>query len=83
MKNKNEIITLKIKGITIDFVVIDFISTVYHDKTDETVTTYLCYAQNRLVIVTETNGVITNDKTICYYCVIPEADEILENRINN
>lgn len=83
MKNKNEIITLKIKGLSIDFVVVDFISTVYHDKTNETVTTYLCYGQNRLIIVTETNGIAAHTKTICYYAVIPEADEILENHINN
>lgn len=83
MKNKNEIITLTIMGLTINTVVIDFISTTYYDKTDETVTKYLCYAQNRLLIVTETNGVITDNKTICYYCVIPEADEILKNIINN
>lgn len=83
MKAKNEIITLKIKGITIDTVVINFISNTYYDKTDETVTKYLCYAQNRLLVVTETNGIITNNVTICDYCVIPEADEILKNHINN
>lgn len=83
MKRKNEIITLTIKGLTINTVVIDFISSTYYDKTNETVTKYLCYAQNRLIIVTETNGVITDNKTICYYCVIPEADEILKDYINN
>lgn len=83
MKAKNEIITLKIKGLTINTVVIDFISSTYYDKTDETVTKYLCYAQNRLVIVTETNGIVTDNKTICYYCIIPEADEILKDYIND
>lgn len=81
MKAKNEIITLKVKGITIDFVVIDFISRTYYDKTDEIITKYLCYGQNRLVIVTETNGVVAYTKTMCNYAVIPEADEILENSI--
>ena len=83
MKNKNEIITLNFKGIAIDAVVINFISTTYYDKTNETVTKYLCYAQNRLIIATETNGIITNNKIICDYCVIPEADEILKNHFNN
>lgn len=76
MKNKNEVITLKVKGITIDFVVVDFISTVYHDKINETITTYLCYAQNRLVIVTETNGIATYTKTVCDYAIIPKIDDI-------
>lgn len=83
MKAKNEIITLKIKGITIDAVVINFISIVYHHKDDETVAKYLCYAQNRLIMVTETNGIITDNVTMCHYCVIPEADEILKNHFNN
>lgn len=81
MKAKNEIIVLKVKGITIDFVVIDFISRTYYDKTDEIITKYLCYGQNRLVIVTETNGIAAYTKTMCDYAVIPEADEIL-NSIN-
>lgn len=82
MKAKNEIITLTVKGITIDFVIINFINRTYCDKTDEIVTKYLCYSQNRLVLVTETNGVITYNSTMCDYCVIPEADEIL-NSVNN
>lgn len=81
MKDKNEIITLTVKGITIDFVVIDFINRTYYDKTDEIITKYLCYGQNRLVIVTETNGVVAYTKTMCDYAIIPEADEIL-NSIN-
>lgn len=76
MKNKNEIITLKVRGITIDFIVIDFINAVYYDKTDETVITYLCYGQNRLVIVTETNGIATYTKTVCDYAIIPEIDDV-------
>lgn len=83
MKKKNEIITLNFKGIPIDVIVINFISSTYYDKTDETITKYLCYAQNRLIIVTETNGIITDKVTICDYCVIPEADEILKNHFNN
>ena len=79
--SKNEIIVLKVKEMNIDFVVIDFISSGYHVKTNETVTTYLCYGQNRLVIVTETNGIAAYTKTMCSYAVIPEADEIL-NSIN-
>lgn len=81
MKAKNEIIALNIKGIIIDVVVIDFINRTYYDKTDEIITKYLCYGQNRLVIVTETNGVVAYTKTMCDYAIIPEADEIL-NSIN-
>lgn len=36
---------------------------------------YLCYAQNRLIVVSKDMEI---EKVLCDYCVIPEADVKLE-----
>ena len=45
---------------------------------------YLCYAQNRLFVAVDDDlmALLLLDYVVCDYCVIPEADELLDKELN-